>query len=95
MPLIGGRTATVRKKFNKNIELEANYGQMFVTVQDVVDFLLGYGEYLQDQGFVFDYYEVDAQTVLNWRHTVNEFLFWTTQNWGEGSIITLSPALHS
>ena len=92
LPLIGGRTATVRKKFNKNIELEANYGQMFVTVQDVVDFLLGYGEYLQDQGFVFDYYEVDAQTVLNWRHTVNEFLFWTTQNWGEGSIITLSPA---
>ena len=34
---------------------------MFVTVQDVVDFLLGYGEYLQDQGFVFDYYEGDAQ----------------------------------
>ena len=32
------------------------------------------------------------KAVLNWRHSVNEFLFWTTQNWGEGSVITLSPA---
>ena len=92
LPLIGGRNAVVRRKFNKNIVLEANYGQLFVTVQDVVDFLLGYGEYLMDQGFVFDYYEGDAKVVLNWRHSVNEFLFWTTQNWGEGSVITLSPA---
>ena len=92
LPLIGGRTAFVRRKFNKNIVLEADYGQLFVTIQDVVDFLLGYGEYLMDQGFVFDYYEGDAKVVLNWRHSVNEFLFWTTQNWGEGSVITLSPA---
>ena len=92
LPLIGGREATVKKTFNKNITLEASYGQIFVTIQDVVDFLLGYGEYLQDQGFVFDYYEGDAKAVLNWRHSVNEFLFWTTQNWGEGSVITLSPA---
>ena len=92
LPLIGGRNAFVRKKFNKNIVLEADYGQLFVTIQDVVDFLLGYGEYLMDQGFVFDYYEGDAKVVLNWRHSVNEFLFWTTQNWGEGSVITLSPA---
>ena len=92
LPLIGGRNAIVKRKFNKNIVLEANYGQIFVTVQDVVDFLLGYGEYLIDQGFVFDYYEGDAKVVLNWRHSVNEFLFWTTQNWGEGSVLTLSPA---
>jgi hypothetical protein len=92
LPLIGGRNAFVRRKFNKNIVLEADYGSIFVNIQDVVDFLLGYGEYLKDQGFVFDYYEGDAKVVLDWRHSVNEFLFWTTQNWGAGSVITLSPA---
>ena len=92
LPLIGGRDATLRRKFNKNILIESDYGTLFTTVQEVVDFLLGYGNYLEDQGFVFDYYEGDAKVVLNWRHSVNEFLFWTTQNWGEGSVITLSPA---
>jgi hypothetical protein len=92
LPLIGGRDAFIRKQFNKNIVLEANYGKLFVSIQDVVDFLLGYGEYLTDQGFVFDYFEGNEKVVLNWRHSVNEFLFWTTQNWGEGSVITLSPA---
>tara|TARA_B110000090_G_scaffold78344_1_gene89240 strand:+ start:4696 stop:19641 length:14946 start_codon:yes stop_codon:yes gene_type:complete len=92
LPLIGGRDAIVRRRFNKNYVLEADYGQLFVGVQEVVDFLMGYGEYLKDQGFVFDYYEGDAKVVLDWRHSVNEFLFWTTQNWGEGSVITLSPA---
>ena len=92
LPLIGGRSAYVRRKFNKNLVVESNYGTLFVTIQDVVDFLLGYGEYLKDQGFVFDYYEGEAKTVLDWRHSVNEFLFWTTQNWGEGSVITISPA---
>ena len=92
LPLIGGRDAFVRRKFNKNLTLEADYGSLFTTIQEVVDFLLGYGEYLKDQGFVFDYYEGDAKVVLDWRHSVNEFLFWTTQNWGAGSVITLSPA---
>ena len=91
LPLIGGRDATLRRKFNKNNLIESDYGRLFTSIQDVVDFLLGYGEYLTDQGFVFDYYEGDARVVLNWRHSVNEFLFWTTQNWGEGSVITLSP----
>ena len=92
LPLIGGRDAFVRKQFNKNIVLEADYGKLFITIQDVVDFLLGYGAYLEDQGFVFDYFDGNEKVVLNWRHSVNEFLFWTTQNWGEGSVITLSPA---
>ena len=92
LPLIGGRSAFLRRSFNKNIVTESDYGHLFTSIQDVVDFLLGYGNYLEDQGFVFDYYEGDAKVVLNWRHSVNEFLFWTTQNWGEGSVITLSPA---
>ena len=91
LPLKGGRSAVIRRQFTNNIVKEMPYGTILKEIQEVVDFLLGYGEYLKDQGFVFDYYEGDAKVVLDWRHSVNEFLFWTTQNWGAGSVITLSP----
>ena len=92
LPLIGGRDAFLRRNFDKKSTVEIQYGTLFKEIQDVVDFLLGYGEWLKDQGVVFDYYEQDATAVLNWEHSVREFLFWTTQNWGEGSVITLSPS---
>jgi len=90
LPLIGGRDAVLRKSF---VEIEDNikYGTLIPTVQGVVDFLLGYGNWLESKGFVFDYYDGESSAVLNWRHSVNEFLFWTTQNWASGSVITLSP----
>ena len=91
LPLKGGRNAFIRKTFSGNIVKELQYGTLIKEIQDVVDFLLGYGEYLKDQGFVFDYFEGENKVVLDWRHTVNEFLFWTTQNWAAGSVITLSP----
>ena len=30
------------------------YGYVFDTIQDVADFLMGYGTWLEAQGFVFD-----------------------------------------
>ena len=30
--------------------------------------------------------------VENWRVSAKEFLFWTTQNWDEGAVISLSPS---
>jgi len=91
LPLIGGRNAFVRKRFSNTV-LTLSYGTLLPKIQDVIDFLLGYGEYLESIGFVFDYFEGNEKTVFNWRHSVNEFLFWTTQNWAEGSVLTLSPA---
>ena len=91
MPLKGGREAFIRKQFTDTIIKEMPYGTLLTEIQDVVDFLLGYGEYLKSQGFIFDYFQSDNKVVLDWRHCVNEFLFWTTQNWAAGSVITLSP----
>ena len=65
---------------------------MFDTKQDVADFLLGYGYYLEAQGFKFNKYADEIKETLNWRNAVSEFLFWTTQNWSPGSAITVSPA---
>ena len=92
LPLIGGRDAFIRKSFLEEFEEELLYGTLIPTVQGVVDFLLGYGSWLESKGFVFDYFDGDSGLVFDWRHSVNEFLFWTTQNWAEGSVIALSPA---
>ena len=54
LPIIGGRDAYFRKEWDKTEEVVVPYGTKFRSIQEVVDFLLGYGEYLKDQGFVFD-----------------------------------------
>ena len=68
------------------------YGYVFDTIQDVADFLFGYGHYLTTQGFKFNKYSNELKENLNWDNAVREFLFWTTQEWAPGSAITVSPA---
>lgn len=91
LPITGGQSAIIRTRF-ENVTSKIAYGTTFETIQEVVDFLLGYGEYLTSIGFVFDYHNELINSVNDWRASVNEFLFWTTQNWGIGSAISLSPA---
>jgi hypothetical protein len=68
------------------------YGYVFNTIQDVADFLFGYGQWLEDQGFKFNKFSSELKETLNWANAVREFLFWTTQEWEPGSAITVSPA---
>jgi hypothetical protein len=68
------------------------YGFVFETIQDVANFLFGYGKWLEEQGFKFDKYSNEIKETLNWQNAVKEFLFWTTQNWAAGSAVTVSPA---
>ena len=68
------------------------YGHVFDTNQEVTDFLLGYGKWLESQGFKFNKYSNELKETLNWENAVREFLFWTTQEWAPGSAITVSPA---
>ena len=84
LPLIGGVTANLRKKWEKE-RLILNYGTILTSIQEVVDFLQGHGEYLKDQGFSFDNFNAGLRNVASWEVSVKEFLFWTTQNWSSGS----------
>ena len=68
------------------------YGYVFNTMQDVADFLFGYGHWLESQGFKFNKFSNELKETLNWANAVREFLFWTTQEWTPGSAITVSPA---
>ena len=69
------------------------YGFVFTNIGGVVDFLVSYGALLQNQGFVFENRENGY--VLNWLQMAQEFLYWTNQGWGTGSIINLNPAATS
>lgn len=91
LPLIGGKTALIRKQFT-NREKILPYGSLLRTTQDVVDFLLGYQHNLQNKGFTFEFFDEEIGTVANWDLSVKEFLFWTTQNWAAGSLLAVSPA---
>jgi len=85
LPTIGGANAVLRKLWDRSNPITVPYGTEFAKLQDVVDFLQGYGEWLKDQGFVFDEFNNNLSAVANWENSAQEFLFWTTQNWSAGS----------
>ena len=84
LPIVGGVSVTFRKSWDKSEVITVPYGTEFTSVQEVTDFLIGYGEYLKDQGFIFDDYNSNLGVVLNWETSAKEFLFWSTQNWSTG-----------
>ena len=92
LPLIGAKEAQLRKSFNYLKTEKVSYGTTFDSIQQVVDFLLGYEAWLQQQGFVFDYYDNELQEVHNFLTSCKEFMFWTKQSWEIGSLLTISPA---
>lgn len=92
LPIVGGREAILRKAWDKTEIKKIAYGTKLTSIQEVVDVIQGYGEYLIDQGFVFDEFNPALSVVSNWETSVKEFLFWTTQGWSEGSAISISPS---
>ena len=91
-PVIGGITALKRNNFNRLKVRTLTYGQSFSNIQDVVDFLLGYEEYLKSIGIIFEGYDSETQTAFDWFTAAKEFMFWSKHNWNIGSLLTLSPA---
>jgi hypothetical protein len=92
LPIKNAVTALRRRNYNKLKLSKMTYGSLMTTIQEVVDFLLGYQEYLISAGFVFDGYDATTQTAYDWFTSVKEFMFWSKHNWSEGSLLTLSPS---
>ena len=92
LPITGGRTAVFYKDFETtDTPSRLQYGTRLATTQEVVDFMLGYNARQKVLGFSFN--EVDAfnEVVENWENSAREFMFFTTQGWAAGTVITLSP----
>lgn len=85
----GGTVVQVPRDYSNNV-VQVPYGFVFSNQTVVVDFLLSYGKYLEDQGLIFDNQE-NGYT-LNWNQMAQEFLYWANQGWGTGSLINLNPA---
>lgn len=91
LPVVQGANAVNRKNFNKNRVAKLLYGTVFATLQEVVDFLLGYQQYLLSVGFVFDSYNAEQGVSNDFMTSVKEFMFWTRHNWQVGALIAVSP----
>jgi hypothetical protein len=75
----------------KNQKINVPYGFEFKNVQQVVDFLVSYERFLISQGFVFNKYDSDLDTLRDWVLSAREFLTWSQQGWLPGNILVLSP----
>ena len=90
LPITGGATVQLPSRFETNVT-KVPYGTSYSSVQEVYDMLVGYGAYLESQGFIFDEFNTDLNEIIDWSFTGKEFLYWSTQNWADGNLITLSP----
>lgn len=86
----GNARAVIYKDFSETEQI-VTYGTVFKDAQSVVDFLTGYGRYLESQGFVFDRFSRELEATTNWETSAKEFIYWTRQGWAPGAAITLSP----
>ena len=87
---IANSTGVIYNDYSLN-ETIVPYGTVFTTTQQVINFLVGYGKYLESQGFIFDRFSNEIKEINNWETSAREFLYWTRQGWAPGSAITLSP----
>ena len=92
LPVTGGVNGIFKRKFNKSVTKILPYGTILSTIQDVIDFMLGYEAWLIDQGFRFEYFDGTDNIISDWKNSAREFMFWTAQNWSAGAVIALSPA---
>jgi hypothetical protein len=94
LPIIGGVSVRRPSKFSTT-PVEVPYGIEYENVEDIHAVILGYGKWLESQGCIFDEYNKELTEVLDWTFSSKEMLYWTTQKWAVGSVITLSPFANS
>lgn len=90
LPIVGGATAQLPAAYETTITT-IPYGKELGSIQEVYNFIVGYGKFLESEGFAFNYYSTDLNEIIDWKFSAKEFLYWTTQNWADNNLITLSP----
>lgn len=70
------------------------YGTLLKTPQEVYNFIRGYGEYLENDGWIFE--DVDSTgEVYNWDKIAKSYLDWARTTKDRGDYLTLSPSTAS
>ena len=86
-----GNTAVEVSATGTNENVVLAYGSELNSVENVVEFLIGYGRFLENQGFKFDNRVEGSNEVHNWKLAAKEFIFWAQQGWDQGISVSLSP----
>lgn len=90
LPQIGGTTVTYTKAKSDEL-ITIDYGYVFETLQEVFDFIIGHGDYLEEQGWSFQEYNETTNEAKSWLASAKDFLFWTQSNWDKDNTIFLNP----
>lgn len=94
LPISGGISVTYRPISDTTITSYA-YGTVFNTPQQVFDFLIGWGAWLEAQGWQFRDVNEDTNQVNDWLASAKQFLFWLNTDWAVDASIQLSPLANS
>lgn len=76
--------------YDKTTTYDVIYGMSFRNRFELYDFIIGYGKYLEDQGFIFD--EAEGGDLRNWQLSAKQFIFWSNDLLAPGNYIDLNPA---
>ena len=85
---VAGKTIKVPANYTDTIT-QIPYGFVFTTESAVANFLLSYGKFLESQGLEFNN-QINGY-LMTWSQMVYEFIYWSQQGWGDGSLINLNP----
>ena len=85
-------TANGYKEFKTDQIKTYNYGQILENIDDVAHLMLGYQKYLEFIGWGFTDVDEEGNTV-DFEQLLYKFLEWSSENFGPGEFITLSPML--
>jgi len=91
LPTIGGISVTYRP-ISGPATIRVPYGSIFKSVQEVFDLLIGWGAYLETQGWKFDEVSQETNLISDWLYSGKQFLFWLNTNWAPDASIQLSPS---
>lgn len=91
LPQTGGISISHKLDGLDNVEL-VDYGTIFNNEEEVFNFLISYGDYLESVGWKFETVDTSRNVLQDWKEMGKQFLFWAASGWQVDNFITLSPS---
>ena len=90
LPIVGGVSVSYKPVSDVTTTV-IPYGTILKDDQAVFDLMIGWGAYLETQGWKFDEVNQDTNILSDWLYSAKQFLFWLNTNWAPDASIQLSP----
>lgn len=89
-----GNLSVVHYNQYLNTTTSYEYGTSFKTPQEVYNFIRGYGEFLEQQGWIFE--DIDSNgEIYNWDNIAKSYLDWSLTSKARGEYLVMSPSTAS